>query len=72
LKKNLGYESRVTVLGHLQRGGSPTYFDRYISTITGYYSVEEIIKEDYSKPLVIGLSGLEIVKLPLLETVKKK
>lgn len=37
------YETKVTILGHLQRGGSPTYFDRVLASKMGVYAVEALL-----------------------------
>ncbi len=44
LEKRLGFDTRVTILGHVQRGGAPSAFDRYMSTVLGHAAVEEILK----------------------------
>jgi 6-phosphofructokinase 1 len=40
LDERLNADARVTILGHVQRGGSPSAFDRYMSTLLGYAAVE--------------------------------
>lgn len=70
LHDRLGHDARVTVLGHVQRGGAPTAFCRYLGTIQGAHAISVILKSDPSQPpLMIGLRGHEIVTLPLMECV---
>lgn len=49
IEKNLGVEARVTVLGHVQRGGAPSAYDRLIATAFGKTAVDVIAAEDYGK-----------------------
>ncbi len=62
-----GYETRVTVLGHLQRGGTPTAFDRVLGTRFGTAATDLVAKEDFGK--MVSLQGNEIVAIPLAEAV---
>lgn len=68
--KNLAEDTRVTILGHVQRGGAPSAFDRYHSTILGYAAVEEVLsaKPD-AEPKLIGLRQHDAVSSPLMECV---
>jgi len=63
-------EIRVTVLGHLQRGGSPSAADRLLATRFGYY-VLNLVQEGLWDHMV-GLSGNDIVPVPLAETSKER
>lgn len=60
-----GTETRYTILGHLQRGGSPTPFDRILATRFGYHAVEAVMKGDFGN--LVGLRGQEI-KLESIKT----
>jgi 6-phosphofructokinase 1 len=60
-----GYETRVTVLGHLQRGGSPTVFDRVLATRYGVAAVEAIEAEHFG--VMVALRGTKIVTVSLEE-----
>lgn len=62
-----GIESRVTVLGHLQRGGRPVPYDRILSTRYGVAAVEFIQQGKFGK--MVGLQGNEIVDVPLEDAV---
>lgn len=67
LEKRLGMETRVTVLGHVQRGGSPTAHDRVLATRFGVAAVELIREKDFGK--MVALRGNDIVAVPLEEAV---
>ena len=67
IEKQTGYEVRVTVLGHLQRGGPPTLFDRILATRMGVAAVELIKNRMFG--LMVGLQGDKIVPLPLEEAL---
>lgn len=62
-KDDLGFDVRVTVLGHVQRGGSPTAFDRLLATRLGCAAVHELHKG--SSGVMVGLVGSEIAATPL-------
>lgn len=61
------YETRVTVLGHLQRGGTPTAFDRVLGTRFGIAAIDLVHANDFGK--MVSLQGNEIVAIPLAEAV---
>jgi len=67
---DVGFSTRVTILGHIQRGGGPTAFDRNLATRFGVNSVEFLLggKTD----VMTGLNGREIVPVPLAEVVTHK
>ena len=67
LEKKTGYEIRVTVLGHIQRGGSPTAFDRVLGTRFGVKAVELIKKGKFGQ--MASLQGREIKDVSLQEAV---
>ncbi|XP_072541666.1 ATP-dependent 6-phosphofructokinase, liver type [Salminus brasiliensis] len=69
--KRLGYDTRVTVLGHVQRGGTPSAFDRVLSSKLGMEAVVALMEATPNTPAcVIGLSGNQTVRLPLMEAVE--
>lgn len=70
LKKISQIESKITVLGHLQRGGSPTCFDRLLGSRLGKEAVEKLIKGESGK--MIGVVGKKIELTDLLTVTKKK
>ena len=72
LEERLGEDARVTILGHVQRGGSPTAFDRNLATLTGFAAVDEVLAmTSASEPQVIGIRGNRINKAPLMHCVKQ-
>ena len=72
LEEGLGEEVRVTVLGHVQRGGSPSALDRNLGTLLGHEAVNTLIEAaPDDPPLHIGVRGRKISKLPLMECVEK-
>ena len=64
-----GLEARVTVLGHLQRGGSPTAYDRILSTRFGVKAVEQAVKGPWGT--MVALRGQEIVSVQLAQAVQQ-
>jgi 6-phosphofructokinase 1 len=72
LEAALGEEVRVTVLGHVQRGGRPSAFDRNLGTLTGYYAVEAVLNaKPNTEPVVIGIKGNRIVSAKLMDCVEQ-
>jgi 6-phosphofructokinase 1 len=64
-----GMEARVTVLGHLQRGGSPTAFDRILATRFGVKAVQLVAREEFGN--MVALRGTRIVSVKIADAVKK-
>jgi 6-phosphofructokinase 1 len=72
LEDALEEEVRVTVLGHVQRGGSPSAFDRNLGTLLGHAAIEELMNASPDRePQVIGLRGNHITHSPLMECVEQ-
>ena len=69
IEKKTGVESRHVVLGHLQRGGSPTAYDRILATRYGVRAVELINEGKFG--MMVALHGNKIVAIPLEEGVKQ-
>ncbi|MBU1062097.1 MAG: 6-phosphofructokinase [Candidatus Omnitrophica bacterium] len=69
IEKRTGYETRVTVLGHIQRGGTPTAFDRVLGTRFGIKAMELVLKKDYGK--MTALVGNKVQGVPLEKAVAK-
>ncbi|MDO8603043.1 MAG: 6-phosphofructokinase [Candidatus Omnitrophota bacterium] len=69
IEKRTGNETRVTVLGHLQRGGTPTAFDRVLGTRFGIKAMELVLKKDYGK--MASLAGNKIIAVPLEAAVSE-
>jgi 6-phosphofructokinase 1 len=71
LEERLKEEVRVTVLGHVQRGGRPSAYDRFLGTMMGYEAVNTILTADpKDEPVVIGIRNNRMTRLPLMESVK--
>lgn len=68
IEKKTKFETRVSVLGHIQRGGSPTAFDRVLGTRFGVKAVELIKNKKFGN--MAALSGNKIIDVPLAEAVK--
>ena len=64
-----GYETRVTVLGHVQRGGSPTPRDRVLATRFGLHAADLVHEGDFGK--MAALRGDQITSVPLRDAVAK-
>ncbi|XP_025301358.1 ATP-dependent 6-phosphofructokinase, platelet type isoform X2 [Canis lupus baileyi] len=67
----LGYDTRVTILGHVQRGGTPSAFDRILASRMGVEAVVALLQATPETPAcVVSLSGNQAVRLPLVECVQ--
>ncbi len=72
LERRIGEETRITILGHVQRGGYPSAFDRNLGTILGHAAVEALLDgEPLVEPQMIGMRGNRVVSTPLEECVEK-
>jgi 6-phosphofructokinase 1 len=72
LEQGLGEEVRVTVLGHVQRGGSPSAFDRNLGTLMGHAAVETAFAaKPEDEPQLVGMRGNRIVHSPLMQCVEQ-
>lgn len=69
LEKRLGIETRVTILGHVQRGGSPTAFDRVLATRLGVAAVQLIKAGQFGR--MTAIRGDQITSLPIEEAVSR-
>lgn len=69
IEESTGQEIRVTVPGHMQRGGEPCPYDRVLASRLGTKAAELIINEDYG--YMVGVKNREIVKFPLEEVAGK-
>jgi ATP-dependent phosphofructokinase / diphosphate-dependent phosphofructokinase len=61
--------ARVTVLGHIQRGGTPTAFDRVLATRLGVHAVEMVLRGEFGR--MAGVRGMDMVSVPLEEVADK-
>ena len=72
LESRLGEDTRITVLGHVQRGGSPSAFDRNLSTLLGAAAVDQLLAaRPDEKPFVMGIRANKITRTPLDEALEK-
>ena len=72
LEERLHEEVRATILGHVQRGGAPSAYDRTMSTLVGVAAVDELLSASGdSVPQLIGMKGNRVVRLPLMACVER-
>jgi len=69
IESRTGFETRVTILGHLLRGGTPTAYDRVLATRFGIEAIDSVNEEDFGK--MVALRGNDIVRVPIGEAVKE-
>jgi 6-phosphofructokinase 1 len=69
IEKRMGVETRVTILGHVQRGGTPTAHDRVLATRFGVAAVDSIKNENFG--IMVALQGDKIVPVKLEDAVSK-
>jgi 6-phosphofructokinase 1 len=69
-EQKTGFDVRVTILGHVQRGGRPSGFDRLLATRLGYAAVKALLDGQYGT--MVGLSGREIHTVPLEDVVSNE
>ena len=69
-QKQFGYEVRATVLGHVQRGGVPSAFDRMLGTRFGAAATECLSRNEFG--VLVGLRGGEVRTTPLTEVAANK
>jgi len=67
IESRTGFETRVTILGHVQRGGTPTSFDRVLATRFGVAAIDAVHEERWGQ--MVALQAGEIVPVPLAEAV---
>ena len=65
IEQRTGAEARAVVLGHVQRGGTPSAFDRWLATRFGLHAVDAVAEKDFGT--MVALRGTDIVRVPLLE-----
>ena len=67
IEKRTGFETRVTILGHVQRGGTPTAYDRVLATRFGVAAIDAVHDEAFGS--MVALHAGEIIRVPLSEAV---
>ena len=69
IESRTGKEARVSVLGHIQRGGTPTAFDRVLATRFGLHAITAVHDGDWGK--MVALQGTNVVRVPLAAATEK-
>ena len=69
VESRTGYETRVTILGHVQRGGTPTAYDRVLATRFGVAAIEAV--HDGAFGQMVALQAAHIIRVPLADAVTK-
>src|SRR3954447_16173850 len=69
IEKRTGFETRTTVLGHIQRGGTPTAFDRVLATRFGMNAIDAATKEKWG--MMVALHAMEIQLVPIRQAVEE-
>ncbi|MCX8177227.1 MAG: 6-phosphofructokinase [Candidatus Bathyarchaeota archaeon] len=70
IERCTGIETRVVILGHLQRGGTPTAFDRILATVYGVAAIDNVHKGVFDH--MVALKGGELTSVPLKDVVGKR
>jgi phosphofructokinase-like protein len=65
IESRTGKEARAVVLGHIQRGGTPSAFDRWLATRFGLQAIDAVADGDFGK--MVALRGTDIIRVPLIE-----
>ncbi|HET6934846.1 MAG TPA: 6-phosphofructokinase [Candidatus Angelobacter sp.] len=69
IEKRTGFETRAVVLGHIQRGGSPTAFDRMLATRYGIGAIDMVHKGEFG--CMVALKGNDIVSVPIADAISR-
>ncbi|MFJ1924448.1 6-phosphofructokinase [Streptomyces sp. NPDC088131] len=69
IERRTGKEARTTVLGHIQRGGTPSAFDRWLATRFGLHAIDAVHDGDFGK--MVALNGTDIVRVPIAEATAR-
>ena len=69
IERRTGYDTRVTVLGHVQRGGTPSAFDRVLCTWYGVAAIDAVHDEAYGS--MVALQNADVVRVPLADAVSE-
>ena len=65
IEARTGKEARAVVLGHIQRGGTPSAFDRWLATRFGLHAIDAVADRDFGT--MVALRGTDIIRVPLSE-----
>jgi 6-phosphofructokinase 1 len=69
IQSRTGFDTRVTILGHILRGGTPTAFDRILATRFGLEAIDAVHENDFAK--MVALQGNDIVRVPIDDAVRE-
>ncbi|MFR9676717.1 6-phosphofructokinase [Streptomyces sp. TR02-1] len=69
IERRTGKEARTTVLGHLQRGGTPSAFDRWLATRFGLHAIDAVHEGDWGA--MVSLRGTDIVRVPMADAAAR-
>jgi 6-phosphofructokinase 1 len=69
IERRTGFETRAVVLGHIQRGGSPTAFDRVLATRYGTFAIDLVHRKEFGR--MVAVHGTEIVSIPVAEAINR-
>ncbi|MCF2531254.1 6-phosphofructokinase [Yinghuangia soli] len=69
IERRTGHEARTTVLGHVQRGGTPTAFDRWLATRFGFHAIDAVHGGDWGK--MVALRGTDVITVPLEDATRE-
>ncbi|MFF9014006.1 6-phosphofructokinase [Streptomyces sp. NPDC014870] len=69
IERRTGKEARTTVLGHVQRGGTPSAFDRWLATRFGLHAIDAVRDGDWGR--MVALRGTDIVRVPIAEATAR-
>ncbi|MFG2277259.1 6-phosphofructokinase [Streptomyces asoensis] len=69
IERRTGNEARTTVLGHVQRGGTPSAFDRWLATRFGLHAIDAVHEGDHG--VMVALRGTDIVRVPIAEATAR-
>ena len=69
IEQRTGFEARMTALGHVLRGGTPSAYDRIIATRFGVEAIDAAHARDFGK--MVALHGTDVVRIPIEEAVAK-
>ncbi|MCG6566392.1 6-phosphofructokinase [Tessaracoccus sp. ZS01] len=71
LRERTGEEARITILGHVQRGGTPSAYDRWMATACGVEAVRQVLLADEdTEPVLVGVHRDRVIAVPLLKAVE--
>ncbi len=71
IAERTGDDARITILGHVQRGGKPSAYDRWMATVCGVEAVDQVLgATNGAEPVLVGVRRDAVIALPLLDAVE--